>query len=192
VRRSGEALPLRQPPFHEVRANVNWWLDRYRSVGEALGLGEDALARWLALVAEAHFAGDPLRVVPDAPRALARLEEHGILLGVISNWDDTLERILEKKGLRRYFRVLVASTGIGVPKPDRGIFEYALAELGVAAHEAWHVGDDFRADGLGALRAGLSAVLLDPHWMYAQAEAAGMVRARTLSEAVDRILGAAG
>jgi len=189
VARSGASLPVRQPPFHEVRENSNWWIDRYRRVGEELGLTDDPLMRFVATVAEGHFNGDALHVVPDAPAALARLAARGIPLGVISNWDDTLEPILEKKGLHRFFRVFVASTLLRRAKPDREIFERALSLMGVAAKDAWHVGDDATADALGAVRAGMRAVLLDPWDLYPKLPASGVVRVKSLGEAVDVILG---
>lgn len=188
VARSGEALPQRQPPFYEVRENAAWWIDRYRRVGQELGLAGKALERFVTTVSDGHFQGDALHVVPDAPAALARLAARGIALGVISNWDDTLEPILRRKGLHPFFRVFVASTLLGMAKPDPRIFEHALSLLGVEARDAWHVGDDPTADALGARRAGMRAVLLDPYDMYARLEAAGVVRARSLTEAVEAIL----
>lgn len=192
VARSGEALPERQPPFHEARENARWWIDRYRRVGEALGLSGDALGRFVATVSEGHFAGDALHVVADAPAALARLAARSIPLGVISNWDDTLEAILERKGLRRFFRVVVASTAIHRAKPDRRVFEHALALLEVGAEGSWHVGDDPTADALGAARAGLGAVLLDPFDLYPKLDGRGVVRVKSLTAAVDSILGEGG
>jgi FMN phosphatase YigB (HAD superfamily) len=191
VASSGEAMPRRQPPFYEARANADWWRARYRAVGAALGLEGEALERFHRTVTEGHFGGDALHVVPDAPRSLARLHARGIPLGVISNWDDTLESILEKKGLLRFFSVVVASTSFGRAKPDRRIFAHALARAAADAppEEAWHVGDDPEADALGAARAGLRAVLLDPHDLYLSLEAVGIARAPTLTGAVDRILG---
>jgi putative hydrolase of the HAD superfamily len=191
VAASGATLPVKRPPFHEVKDNAAWWLDRYRRVGQELGLDATALDRFVTTVGAGHFGGDPLVVVPDAPAALARLAEHGIALGVISNWDDTLEAILERKGLRSFFRVCVASTALHRAKPDRAIFAHALSLIGAEAHEAWHVGDDATADALGALRAGLGAVLLDPHGLYASLEREGVVRVPSLTEAVERILGGA-
>jgi HAD superfamily hydrolase (TIGR01509 family) len=188
VARSGEALPVRQPPFREVSANTAWWVDRYRRIGEELGLAHDSLLTFVATVAEGHFQGDALQVVPDAPAALARLAARGIALGVISNWDDTLEPILMRKGLHRFFRVFVASTLLHRAKPERAIFEHALAQMGVAAGEAWHVGDDPTADALGASRAGLTAVLLDPFDLYPHLDGARIVRAKSLTAAADRIL----
>jgi len=186
---SGAAMPTRQPPFHEVRSNIAWWVERYRAIGAQLGLDGDDLERFLATVTEGHFSGDGLQVVPDAPAALGRLAARGILLGVISNWDDRLGTILERKGLLPFFRTVVASTAVGRAKPDRRIFEFALREIGVEAGEAWHVGDDPNADALGAARAGLHALFLDPHDLYRNLEREGIVRAATLTGAADRILG---
>jgi len=189
VRDSAPEMPSRQPPFWEVRGNVDWWVARYRAIGVALGLGGEALERFLETVTRGHFDGDPLHVIPDAPAALARLAARGIDLGVISNWDHTLESILGRKGLARFFKVIVASTTFGRAKPERAIFMHALERIGATAGEAWHVGDDPDADAIGAARAGLHALLLDPHGLYASLEAYGIARARTLTEAAARILG---
>lgn len=132
--------------------------------------------------------GEPLSLVPDAEASLARLEARGIALGVISNWDASLDSILERLGLRRHFAVVLASGVVGVGKPSRKIFDLALAAVGARCDEAWHVGDDPGADAIGARRAGLSALLLDPYDLYPRLDAHGIVRAHTLTEAVDRIL----
>ena len=186
---SGEALPTRQPPFYEAKSNARWWVERYRAVGVALGLEGNALERFLSIVTEGHFGGDALHVEPDAPASLARLEARGVALGVISNWDDTLDWILERKGLRRFFREVVVSSAFGRAKPDRAIFAYALEQIGARADEAWHVGDDPEADALGAARAGLHAMLLDPHDLYRSLETDRIARAPSLTAAVDIILG---
>ncbi len=191
VTESAADLPSRQPPFQDVRANVEWWRDRYRRVGAGVGLNGDTLERFVQRVIAGHLSGDPLRVVPGVPAVLAALAARGLRLGVISNWDDTLDTILEKKGLRHRFEVLVVSTSLGAAKPDRAIFEFALERMGVSASEAWHVGDDPAADAAGAARAGLTAVLLDPLSMYGSLDRFGVVRVKSLDEAAATILEAA-
>ena len=55
------------------------------------------------------------------------------------------------------------ATGIDayvVGKPSRGFFDQVLAELGVGAKAAAMVGDDIESDIGGALRAGLTAILV--------------------------------
>lgn len=187
---SAADLPSRLPPFDGVRQNVEWWIGRYRRVGTALDLSGDRLQRFVDTVMAGHLSGDPLCVVPGAPCVLDSLARSGIRLGVISNWDHTLDGILERKGLGRFFEIVVASTTLGVAKPDRAIFEHALAAMGVSASEAWHVGDDAMADALGAARAGLTAVLLDPLDLYRRMDELGVVRVKSLDGARDRILAA--
>ena len=46
----------------------------------------------------------------------------------------------------------------GQGKPERAVFEHAIAATGVDAASAWHVGDNLYADVGGALGAGVHAV----------------------------------
>ncbi len=62
---------------------------------------------------------------------------------------------------------VVDSGAVGVEKPDPAIFRIALERAGVSAAEAMHVGDLFPVDVVGARRAGLEPVLLDPLGRYA-------------------------
>src|SRR5687767_11305088 len=96
------------------------------------------------------LVGQDLRVPTDAPAALDSLRKGGFVLGVISNTDETLVALLERKGLAPWFRVVVSSTAARSAKPDARIFRHALSLAGVAPENAWHVGDDLIADGLGA------------------------------------------
>ena len=61
-------------------------------------------------------------------------------------------------GLERYFSAFFFSDEHGFSKPDRRAFLTPLAELGIAPHEAVHVGDIQRTDIDGAQAAGLRAV----------------------------------
>ena len=114
-----------------------------------------SLARELHL--RATGLGAPA-LVPGTPAALERLHGAGVRLGAISNADDGLRRLLEHSGIARFLEVVMSSSRAGFLKPDRRIFEAALAEAGVAASEAWHVGDDYEADVRGARAAGMRAV----------------------------------
>ena len=58
-------------------------------------------------------------------------------------------------------RVIVASVDAGAMKPDPRIFARAVRRLGVQPAEAWHVGDNYWADVLGARAAGIIPVLVD-------------------------------
>ncbi|OQV25074.1 putative Haloacid dehalogenase-like hydrolase domain-containing protein 3 [Hypsibius exemplaris] len=80
-------------------------------------------------------------------------------LGIISNFDERLENLLEKFDLQQYFSFAIASRAAGVCKPDPTIFDLALQKAGI--HDpstALHVGDDLALDFKAAKSAGWNAV----------------------------------
>ena len=93
--------------------------------------------------------------------ALRALRVRGLRLAVVSNANGTLRTAFERLGLAPFFDVLVDSAEESVEKPDPRLFELALRRLGVAADRAFHVGDMYHVDVVGARGAGLSAVLVD-------------------------------
>ncbi len=101
------------------------------------------------------------RVFPEAERTLRALARAGVRCAVISNWVWNLPELLEGLGLARHFERIVTSARVGYQKPQREIFERALASMGVAPERAMHVGDSVSADVAGAHGAGIRAVLLD-------------------------------
>jgi putative hydrolase of the HAD superfamily len=110
---------------------------------------------------------DPAEFVPDfmaavvfrlaegAVSALEALRSAGLALACVANWDTSLGEQLERVGVGRLFEVVVSSAAAGAEKPDPGIFERALGELGVAATRALHIGDE-EVDRIGAAAAGLA------------------------------------
>src|SRR5207247_11299986 len=67
----------------------------------------------------------------------------------------------QRLGLSRRVDFVLASAIERAEKPDREMFERALARAGARPEEALHAGDDLEKDVLGARRAGLSSVLVD-------------------------------
>ena len=98
---------------------------------------------------------------PDAAYALAALREAGARLGVVSNWDSSLPRVLSNVGLGAVLSTVVTSAEVGVTKPDPRIFEIALERLRCDPEEAVFVGDSLETDVAGARAAGMRAFLLD-------------------------------
>ncbi len=94
---------------------------------------------------------------------LGALRERGLSLGVVSNFDSRLFKILRECGLDQYFDVVLISARCGAAKPETAIFQCALEALGVTARAAVHVGDSWREDAEGARAAGIGAILLDRH-----------------------------
>lgn len=104
---------------------------------------------------------DVFRIYPDTVATLVELKARGYRLAVLSNWDQSLHRILRAQGLTDYFEVVIASLEEGVEKPEPLIFEILLDRLKLEAHQVLHVGDNPVDDVYGAQQAGLSAILLD-------------------------------
>jgi putative hydrolase of the HAD superfamily len=89
--------------------------------------------------------------LPGAVEACAKLEDGGLRLAVVSNWDVGLHEHLRRLGLDL---LAVTSAEAGAAKPDPAIFQLALERLGTEASRAVHVGDS-PADEEGARAAGM-------------------------------------
>ncbi len=125
------------------------------------------------------------RVDPGTGPALSRLRRAGLRLGVVSNSDGRCEEALVTAGLRDHFEVVIDSELVGVEKPDPRIFALALDRLGLTAAEAVYVGDIYEVDVVGARRAGLEAILLDPLGRHRDREVRTV---RDLAQAAELIL----
>jgi putative hydrolase of the HAD superfamily len=126
---------------------------------------------------------------PDARAVLADLRRRGLAVGVISNSDGTAEESLRVAGLLDAVDFVLDSHLVGVEKPDPRIFRLALARAAVAPEEAAFVGDLYSVDVLGARRAGMTGILLDPIGAWGERDCP---RARDLLEVRDFLLARAG
>ncbi|MFP3948167.1 MAG: HAD family hydrolase, partial [Longimicrobiales bacterium] len=70
--------------------------------------------------------------------------------------------LMESVGLRHHFEFVLDSGTVGVEKPDPAIFRLAVDNLDLEPEECLYVGDLFPVDVVGARRAGLRALLVDP------------------------------
>lgn len=132
-----------------------------RAWAALLGVPPDAGARVLA----ACLARTDLYCELDAaaPAVLGELARRGVRMGVVSNSDGTLEEELAHFELDSHFSVVVDSGRVGVEKPSSSLFRTALDAAGVAAGDAWYVGDGLVNDYLAARAVGMGAILLDRH-----------------------------
>ena len=121
-------------------------------------LGLDAAEDLLVEGSDGSITFNPYR---ESEMVLEELKGLGVPLYALSNWDISLEGVLEGLGWLRFFDGLVVSAIVGAEKPDRVIFEEALRVAGVEPHRAVHVGNDPVSDVRGAAEAGIDAVLVD-------------------------------
>jgi len=97
----------------------------------------------------------------DAVPVLEKLRDAGLRLGLISNFEEWLERLLEHLDVTRFFETRVISGIEGMEKPDPAIFRLALHRLGVQPAESVYVGDNVTFDVEPAEAVGMSGVLID-------------------------------
>jgi putative hydrolase of the HAD superfamily len=97
----------------------------------------------------------------DVLPALEKLHAAGLRLGVISNFEEWLERLLERLGVRPYFDVRVISGIEGLEKPDPAIFRLATKRAGVEPERSVYVGDNPEFDVEPAMAVGMFPVLID-------------------------------
>ena len=100
------------------------------------------------------------RVPPEVRPALRKAREAGVRLGIVSNSEGRLVRLLERLALLDFFETVVDSGVEGIRKPDPRIFHRALERMGVS--DALYAGDIPDVDVEGARAAGLRGVLVDP------------------------------
>ena len=122
----------------------------------------------------------------EAAATLTRLRNDGLRLAIVSNANGIVERAFERVGLHGYFDVICDSHIEGVEKPDPRFFQIVLERTGSRPEATIHVGDLYHVDVMGARRAGLRQLLLDPHGLY---DAFDVARIRRLSELRDYVAG---
>ncbi len=151
-----------------------FWVNFARRRLVALGLHPKQAAELAPMVSA--YMGEtykPEVVVPeDAPLALSTLKEKGYLLGVVSNRDQPFQEELKNLNLDPYFSFSLAGGEVQSFKPDSRIFERALEIAKTPAGQAMYIGDNYFADIVGSLRAGLTPVLFDPNTLFPEAECA--------------------
>lgn len=113
---------------------------------------------------------------------LKELKKRGYLLGMVTNGNSLLQNTkLDSAGIRDLFDMSVVSDDIGIWKPDKGIFEYAMKELGVSPEQSLFVGDHPINDIKGALGAGMNAVWVD-YGSFAGQATEGVMAVKNVSE----------
>jgi len=143
------------------------WQLHFAGVLTSLGYTADELRLAAPAIRAEHRRANLWTIVqPGAAQALGSLRALGLVVACISNSDGTVSGLLTTVGLAGSLEFVVDSGVVGVEKPDPEIFRIALRRAGVDAADAMYVGDLYPVDVVGARRAGLEPVLLDPLGRY--------------------------
>lgn len=141
-----------------------WWMGVVRDTFLQCQVQDPALLHSLARNLYHNFSNsDNWEVFPDSEKALISCSSLGLKLGVVSNFDRRLERILQCCGLLSHFSFLVTSEEAGVAKPNPAIFDQALQKCDVPASHVAHIGDHYMYDYITSRSIGIHGYLLDRH-----------------------------
>nr|WP_293577523.1 HAD family hydrolase [Phaeobacter sp.] len=134
-----------------------------RVVAEAAGPNTMSTLQISACLARAWDTQSAERLLPGVAGALGALSSAGFRLVLASNTRRSAEargEALERLGIAPLFSDIVVSSAVGSAKPELAFFD-AVQQAALAAPTVF-VGDSFRRDVLGALRAGMAAIWVAP------------------------------
>lgn len=94
---------------------------------------------------------------------LIDLKNRNFKLGIISNFDERLYKIITDLKLINYFDfVCIPSNSGGHPKPHKEIFLNAFQKSGLKSHSSlMHVGDDIDLDYRAAISLGFKSIVVN-------------------------------
>jgi putative hydrolase of the HAD superfamily len=163
VRRAGPRLGQDAATANIAELERRWW----RGIVRSTFLAADSTVRFddfegfFDALFECFAEPQAWVLRPGAREALATLGADKCLLGIVSNFDYRLPKILEGLAIAGYFDTVTIPSSCRIEKPDSGIFEAALRQLGVAAERAVYVGHHPRLDLAAASAAGLHVLDVD-------------------------------
>ena len=170
---------------HHVEIPIHAWMRQLLT----RALGEEPSRTLLLKAIEIIVSARSANAVPfdDALKVISSISKNSVKLGVISNVSshEVALEILEKVGLKKYFKLVITSALTGIRKPDPAIFQYALKQLKLRPAEAVHVGDSEKHDIEGGSIAGLRTVLINRR--LSQERTIADYRFRSLTEASETL-----
>lgn len=157
-----------------------WWQDLICRVFVNAGYkGNLSLLRDVSDILWKRFEdGTDWEVIPHSHETLTALKNAGIKLGIVSNFDESLEKTLRVNKMDHYFDFVVTAANTGTEKPDPAIFHRALSMCGMSPSESAHVGDDVSHDYLTPKSIGMTAFLFTPECAAVTGESLGRVDQR--------------
>ena len=152
-------LDIVQPDVFAGRITIqDARIERFRQLAQFCGTTVSAAAAAeLSRRYRAHYQ-KLRRTVPGVRRVLERLRGRAVVGVVTNNEVAEQERKLDHLHLRPLIDFMVVSEGVGVAKPDPGIFLLALEKADALPEEAVMIGDSWRSDVGGARNVGIRPV----------------------------------
>lgn len=148
-----EKKEITKPELKQIRFKMFFDSIGFDFEGDALEVNE----HYLSLLSQCGFT------VQGATELSEKLHKEGYDLYIITNGiAKTQESRLEKSGLLPYFSKVFVSESIGIPKPDKGFFDYVLENIPEKDKSRIIViGDSLSSDIRGAENSELDSIWLN-------------------------------
>ncbi|HXZ41656.1 MAG TPA: HAD family hydrolase [Terriglobales bacterium] len=163
-------------------ADHGFWFMFYTRLLQEVRIQDDELRD--SMVAATRVSANWCDMRPGTRESLQRIGKR-YPLAVISNADGKLEAVLERCGIADCFASITDSGVVGCEKPDTAIFATALLSMNADPKHSLYVGDVYSVDYLGAMRAGMQAILFDVAGAY---RGNGLPRVESLEELESKLL----
>jgi putative hydrolase of the HAD superfamily len=147
-----------------------WWYDIAKSTFTQVGAFEQFadFDAYFSEMFEFFTLPDAWYIYDDVIPTLEYLQNKGIKLGIISNFDSRIYSVLDNLKLQNFFTSVTISTEVRAAKPDPHIFNSAIAKHHSQTNSIqnfWHVGDSFKEDYEGAKNANPKGNNLQGIWL---------------------------
>lgn len=172
-----------------------FWHEYNRRFARACGVPDVRLTEIVDQL-EGEFATGRLwtHVIAGAAEGLRELAATGVAVGIVSNAEGQIAQDLRDleilqvgPGIGVDVACVIDSGAVGVEKPDPRIFKIALDAIDATPAVTWYVGDTPGIDIVGAQRAGVHPVLMDPFDVHTERD---VMRVHSLHELAARVAAA--
>ena len=123
---------------------------------------DDDIINKLAIDYIEHLS-DFNNLIPDTLLVLEELKLKYNMHIITNGFKEVQRRKLKKSKLINYFKTVTISEDVGVKKPDKLIFEYAVISAKAKIENSIMIGDNYHADILGASTLGMRAIYFNFH-----------------------------
>ena len=134
---------------------------RYSHPLEAVGVNDQQLADTFCREALGRIPTKG-NLVPGSIELLEYLRPKYNMYILSNGFKELQSRKMKTAGIDGYFDALILSEDIGVNKPDRRLYEYALDKTSSALGESIMIGDMFETDIAGAANIGMDNIYYNP------------------------------
>lgn len=146
---------------HAASGDVySFWLDYDGRILADLGVPSRHVAPATERVIEMLRPSSAIRLYDDVTEVLGALSDQRMRLGIVTGRPKA-EPDLDMLGVRHYFDPLIDAFSVGSSKSAGHMFHVAAAVAADAGLTAWHIGDSYDDDVLGARAAGIRPILID-------------------------------